>query len=43
MGQLYLVTVLALIVSNLGRQRNGSVVPLEKSSDTTPTDDSLTD
>ncbi|MCX6392469.1 MAG: potassium channel family protein [Actinobacteria bacterium] len=43
MGQLYLVTVLALIVSNLGRQRNGSMVPLEKSSDTTPTDDSLKD
>ena len=42
MGQLYLVTVLALIVSNLGRQRNGSMVPLEKSSDTTP-DDSLKD
>ena len=42
MGQLYLVTVHALIVSNLGRQRNGSMVPLEKSSDTTP-DDSLKD
>lgn len=38
MGQLYLVTVLALIVSNLGRKRNGSMVPLEKSSDTTPDD-----
>ena len=42
LGQLYLVTVLALIVSNLGRQRNGSMVPLEKSSDTTP-DDSVKD
>jgi hypothetical protein len=38
MGQLYLVTVLALIVSNLGRKRDGSMVPLEKSSDTTPDD-----
>lgn len=38
MGQLYLVTVLALIVSNLGRRRDGSMVPLEKSSDTTPDD-----
>ena len=42
MGQLYLVTVLALIVSNLGRQRNGSMVPLETTSDTTP-DDSVKD
>lgn len=44
MGQLYLVTVLALIVSNLGRKRDGSMVPLEKTpSDTTAVDDSLTD
>ncbi|MGI9187016.1 MAG: potassium channel family protein, partial [Gaiellales bacterium] len=40
MGQLYLVTVLALIVSNLGRRRDGSVLPVEKSSDTAPPDDS---
>lgn len=40
MGQLYLVTVLALIVSNLGRKRDGSMVPLEKDSgDTTSRDD----
>lgn len=39
MGQLYLVTVLALIVSNLGRRRDGSMVPLETDpSDTTPDD-----
>lgn len=42
MGQLYLVTVLALIVSNLGRRRDGAMVPLEKTSDTTP-DDSAKD
>jgi hypothetical protein len=43
MGQLYLVTVLALIVSNLGRKRDGSRVPLDENpSDTTPHDDQLT-
>lgn len=43
MGQLYLVTVLALIVSNLGRQRDGKRVPQDAPRDTAPADDSRTD
>jgi hypothetical protein len=43
MGQLYLVTVLALIVSNIGRQRGGKQVSQEASRDTASTDDSPTD
>ena len=43
MGQLYLVTVLALIVSNIGRQRGGKQVSQETSRDTASTDDSPTD
>ena len=43
MGQLYLVTVLALIVSNLGRQRDRKPVPQGDPHDTGPTDTSLTD
>ena len=43
MGQLYLVTVLALIVSNLGRQRDRKPVPQGDPRDTGPTDTSLTD
>lgn len=43
MGQLYLVTVLALIVSNLGRKRDGSMVPRATPRDTTETDDAKAD
>ena len=43
MGQLYLVTVLALIVSNIGRQRGGTQVSQETPRDTASTDDSPTD
>lgn len=43
MGQLYLVTVLALIVSNLGRKRDGSMLPVEPPTDSTNADDSQTD
>lgn len=43
MGQLYLVTVLALIVSNLGRQRDRKPVSQGTPRDTAPVDDSLTD
>ena len=43
MGQLYLVTVLALIVSNLGRQRDGKPAPEDTASDPGSIDDSLTD
>jgi hypothetical protein len=43
MGQLYLVTVLALIVSNLGRKRDGTMLPVDESADSTTAESDTTD